>query len=758
MNDEAGFLEAIAAHRDDETHLLVFADWLEDRGDPRGQWIRNRRVRQWMGPNFESPVPALLAQLAKKRGVMEIRRVVRVVGAPIVPGLVALLKHEDWYVRTQAAVCLAQVGPGAKEAVPALIAAMKDTTSAVRKAAAAAVRDIGADESAGTETLRDALTDTNYRVRREAAKILGAMGAKEDVLEELTERLKSDNPKDRIAAVQAVGQLETAAAAQQLGRILTSDPVVDVRKAAADQFGRYTKPGQDAVIEFLRQGLADRSPQVRLSVLRVVQRMPGAVKIAADVIRNLTHKDAEIRRSAAYTLGVTASFNDEARDALVQVIGDRDQNVAEAVVTAFSRWESLPRTAVEPLLAFLPKVARNRYSREYVLTALGKVESPPESVIRLLRNELSQPNQRPHAAINALGAIGPPAAAAIPDLAAYLRQDDHLGDLATLALVRIGGDGLTRVAELLTSRTEAIRNRAVTTLRDAGPAALPLLPTILKRLGTAKEDWRQGHLVTVIASIGPAGTAAIPELLKLAAERDRYPNASANALRTLGIYGEALVPHLPALAKFTTAEHRGIHSALALLFTKLAHHTTEVLEPLRDLLRVSAPVKGENFNTRWAKRYTLSGAATAVAILGPAATPAVPELTAMLDTEWTEDHRHAVAALVATGSPTAVAPLRKALESQDQPTRARAAEALGKLGHSSEATLLALVRAVEDRVPRVRREAIDALGRLKTSTPEVLASLRAACNDTDNAVRTRATIVLKKLAPKPEKVKKKKSS
>jgi len=40
MNDEAAMLEAILANPDDETQLLVYADWLEERGDPRGVNIR----------------------------------------------------------------------------------------------------------------------------------------------------------------------------------------------------------------------------------------------------------------------------------------------------------------------------------------------------------------------------------------------------------------------------------------------------------------------------------------------------------------------------------------------------------------------------------------------------------------------------------------------------------------------------------------------------------------------------------------------
>jgi uncharacterized protein (TIGR02996 family) len=40
MTDESAFLAAILADADNDTPRLVYADWLEERGDPRGEFIR----------------------------------------------------------------------------------------------------------------------------------------------------------------------------------------------------------------------------------------------------------------------------------------------------------------------------------------------------------------------------------------------------------------------------------------------------------------------------------------------------------------------------------------------------------------------------------------------------------------------------------------------------------------------------------------------------------------------------------------------
>src|SRR5690349_7085156 len=40
MHDEPGFLAQLYAQPDDDTTRLVYADWLEERGDRRGTYLR----------------------------------------------------------------------------------------------------------------------------------------------------------------------------------------------------------------------------------------------------------------------------------------------------------------------------------------------------------------------------------------------------------------------------------------------------------------------------------------------------------------------------------------------------------------------------------------------------------------------------------------------------------------------------------------------------------------------------------------------
>jgi uncharacterized protein (TIGR02996 family) len=39
-DDEKAFLRAVCEHPDDDRPRLIFADWLDEHGDPRGEFIR----------------------------------------------------------------------------------------------------------------------------------------------------------------------------------------------------------------------------------------------------------------------------------------------------------------------------------------------------------------------------------------------------------------------------------------------------------------------------------------------------------------------------------------------------------------------------------------------------------------------------------------------------------------------------------------------------------------------------------------------
>jgi uncharacterized protein (TIGR02996 family) len=61
MNEEQAFLAAIAANPSDVTARLVFADWLAERDDPRGEWLRVR-TQLALGTVDRYSLPTLFAR------------------------------------------------------------------------------------------------------------------------------------------------------------------------------------------------------------------------------------------------------------------------------------------------------------------------------------------------------------------------------------------------------------------------------------------------------------------------------------------------------------------------------------------------------------------------------------------------------------------------------------------------------------------------------------------------------------------------
>ncbi len=66
MDDEAGLLRAVRRDLQDDAPRLVYADWLEERGDPRSEYLRLECElrRTW---SYTNPRPELFARLASLR-------------------------------------------------------------------------------------------------------------------------------------------------------------------------------------------------------------------------------------------------------------------------------------------------------------------------------------------------------------------------------------------------------------------------------------------------------------------------------------------------------------------------------------------------------------------------------------------------------------------------------------------------------------------------------------------------------------------
>src|SRR4051794_24483768 len=66
MTEDAAFIRAIRERPDDETARLVYADWLDDRSDPRAEYLRAEAAWVALQPSDEQyrPLYRRVSQLA----------------------------------------------------------------------------------------------------------------------------------------------------------------------------------------------------------------------------------------------------------------------------------------------------------------------------------------------------------------------------------------------------------------------------------------------------------------------------------------------------------------------------------------------------------------------------------------------------------------------------------------------------------------------------------------------------------------------
>ena len=154
MSDEDAFLAAIAAAPADQAPRLVFADWLEERGDPRGAWLRDPLVASWMGVRCENPIPGLVAALGeteepvppdvcesptlqpygydRRLFLLDAIEATKTTADPVLPTLQKILDDPKGMLAIRAAEVLAGLGD---EAEPVLRRAARHKEPAVRETA-----------------------------------------------------------------------------------------------------------------------------------------------------------------------------------------------------------------------------------------------------------------------------------------------------------------------------------------------------------------------------------------------------------------------------------------------------------------------------------------------------------------------------------------------------------------------------------------------------------------------------------------------
>ena len=751
MNDEAAFIAAIAAAPEEQHLPLVFADWLDDRGDPRGAWIRHHAVRPWMPPTYENPAPKLLAALTADKRVLDVRRAAEAIGEPIVPGLIELLKHAKPRVRQQACMCLRNIGKRAKGAVPALLEALGDPERDVREQAAKALKDIGTAGVTDTDQLKAALTDDDWSVRRAASKMLGSMRAKGNVLQELVTQFDSPDADDRREAIRGLMQLDTADAVPAFDRAL-DDPEVAVREVTVQALGRLKFADAS---EALCRAMKDRVATIRKSAVRQLGSGGRYAALTPEVVAALVALlDDPVPDVRAAACGAIARFDGPLVPPLIPrviaLLGDLSPEVQQSAISTLSDIARGNKAALEALNAQLNNLdPKHRQRAAHAVGTVGRDDaSALVALVPLLNDPIEEVAYDATSAISNWEKLSAPVAAPLLERLARLRDTDQWGHATAVVLGALGRFEAPP-AEVIEALREAVRappvgygqRAAIEALAALGSAAAPAIPDLValfSRDDQPLDYYEHQFAVAALIRIGERGHDQL-----IAALDTGTDGARAVVLQGLRAQGAAALPFLPAALRLyhrtTDERHR---SLIVDLIRALGPGAGAAIPDLMAALETTQP------------GHTRTNTLRALQQFGPALLPHLPRLIELARRPGFANDLDTIATVVAhfaPREPQAKGPLREFLRAAapdetdnsaqrrvKKSTRQTCASALFALNDA--ALLPELARLVDDPEPDIRAALVYQLNRL--GTPAVFPLLRRMLGDSEEAVRLRAIEVL----------------
>ncbi len=390
-----------------------------------------------------------------------------------------------------------------------------------------------------------------------------------------------------------------------------------------------------------------------------------------------------------------------------------------------------------------PKKRRRLGSGWYAVQQLGRMGAKAAPAVPELIEGLGKGKEnRREVSFSAwaLGAIGPPAKAAVPALITALKSEQSTeqgkynfrpyGFLAW-ALGRIGmteaqaREAAPVLGKLMHGADGWSRPNAAWALSGMGKSAEPAMKDLLGGLGNQRFSTTGYLAARALANIGGP---AVPGLIKALAGGDDL--ARGNAARALGWMSPAAKDTVLALIQQLKKDSSGaVRGRVALALAKIAPESNEVVTALAGAL-------GDGFLD------VRVSAAMALGKCGPAAKGAIPALQKALADKRREVKRAAALALGGIGK-AALPALQKALAGGDPFVRKYAARALGDLG---AVAVTALTKALADKNAEVRREAVWSLALVGKAAGSATAALESAAKkDSDHVVRYAAGVALKKL-------------
>lgn len=338
----------------------------------------------------ERAVPALVDNLENASSVIRgyaVEALTRIGHRDALPRMIRLLAEDDLSVRVQVAVSLRRM-PARQAVRPLLDCLLNTTDSELRRQVVLALgatkdpRSIPAisqllpeaddplreaiaealglcDDPAACAPLLSLVRDGNTELQLKALVGL-KKSATAEALDELLLLANSPNGKVRRHAVEALAELAPPEATDLLSDLLLSDPVYDVRVAAAKALGQIGNP---ATAPTLERALRDEAP-VRCAAVMALTRL-GNDEVVPALIACLRDPAPEVRYHAVTGLGrLKAQMAASPVQAMLEDSDDMVRRGAE---------KALAELGVEPRKVSTLRRAAGRLSNLIPSTVLGSI-------------------------------------------------------------------------------------------------------------------------------------------------------------------------------------------------------------------------------------------------------------------------------------------------------------------------------------------------------------------------------------------------
>jgi len=588
----------------------------------------------------------------------------------------------------------------------------------------------------------------------------GTLIAKDDLLEQLTQNIKTKKQVERFQAKEEAKRFVDFI--QQRTGLLNEqgqDLYAFVHKTfqeylCAQEIGYQADAEDDfeIVLNHIRDNLHDAHWREVLLLLIAQQKPKKAAKAMRAILAANSEYEEWLHRDLFFAGNclaenikelkvVDSSLTVKILEKLVELevrgealVGGRVRSQVLQILCSMNETEFEAQTLQ---LLKARRVDENRL--EEYQAALGEKEAAISSL--LLRIEDANKDVRREAA-RAFCRLGNASETVISALLLRLEDGDHsVRFYAARALGRFGNASEAIIGNLLPRLEDdnnSVRSSAAEALGRFGNASEAVISALLLRLEDGDNSVRSSA-AEALGKLGNASEAVISALLLRLEDGDNLARYSAaQALGRLGNASETLTNVL--LLRLENGDNWVRYSAASAL-GRLGNASETVTNAL--LLRLED-------GKAWVRRE----AAQALGNLGNASEAVISALMLCLEDGDNSVRREAAQALGRLGnaSETVINALVLRLEDWDNLVRSSAAQALGNLGNASKTVINALLLRLEDGKAWVRREAASALGNLGNASETVINALMLRLEDGEDWVRREAASALGKLGLKSSEV------